>query len=569
MTMEMTTTYLVIIALAFYLFGIFFVSKRLEKSYFVPDPNRKTPACALRDDFDFYPANPYSLFGDHWAATAGGAPLSGGATIAQWGWASGILYVLPVNIFLGSVHDYATGFVMMRQRGQTASEVAYRWITPLSGVLFTAIGYVAIVAFCAAFAKLVIAGATSTPALFIPLLLLAVIGPPFGYLLYRKGWPVWLVGVIQYVIFLIALYAGTFFPYSIPAEGWYVFLVIVGVLAACLPNWLYSEPSNFMMFLYMVTGVVLLFVGALVANLPITDFPALVFYDASKITVGTSQYVLTPSGWFYPGITMMVSCGALTGMHVFWIGAYTCKRIPDEKWVRIIGYGGEVLESVGLWTAYLAMLVLPLTTYLPALKVGWTKAYGIGFAKIVGTIMPFISAETLTLFGMWIVLVFIMSTFYSGFRNMRVLGIEFVQLVTKRKITKYVTASRWLAAIITGVIVVGLAISGGYLQIWALFPILSTALAVFSFSIVGEWCVLHDKSPKIWWLATFVTLFGIALPASIYGAWWNLNSGAVVPAIVSLSAAVITLIYVEEWLRRRRRGYTKEEKEKFLKFEEF
>lgn len=557
--MQMTTTYLVVIALAFYLFGVFVVSKRLEKAYFTPDQNRKTPAVAFRDDFDFYPANPYSLFGDHWAATAGGAPLAGGVAIAQWGWASGILYVLPVNIFLGSVHDYATGFVMMRQRGQTASEVSYRWITPLSGVLFTFIGYIAIVSFCAAFVRLVIAGTTARPALFIPVILLAVIGPPSGYLLYRKGWPVWLVGIIQYVIFLIALYVGIMYPVRLPPEAWYVILAVIGILAACLPNWLYSEPANFMMFLYMATGVVLMFIGAIVVNLPITDYPALIFYDPK----------LTPSGWFYPGITMMVSCGALTGMHVFWIGAYTCKRFPEERWVRIIGYGGEVLESVGLWTAFLAMLVLPVTEYLPALRAGWTAAYGLGFSKIVGSILP-LERELLMILGMWIVLVFIMSTFYSGFRNMRVLGLEFVQLVTKRKITRYVTASRWIAAIISALLVIGLALSGAYLQIWALFPILSTSLAVFSFIIVGEWTILHGKNPIYWRIATFITLFGISLPASIYGAWWNYSAGAIVPGTVSLMAAVITLIYVFEWARKRwRKGYTPEEREAFLKFEQF
>ncbi|NHV45462.1 MAG: hypothetical protein HA493_02320 [Candidatus Verstraetearchaeota archaeon] len=556
--MQMTTTYLVIIGLAFWLFGIFVISKKLEKAYFTPDPKRKTPAVAFRDDFDFYPANPYSLFGDHWAAVAGGAPLSGGVAIAQWGWVSGILYVLPVNILLGSVHDYATGFVAMRQRGQTLSEVSYRWITPLSGILFVFIGYIAIVSFCAAFIKLVVVGTTGFPALFIPVILLGVIGPPSGYLLYKKGWPIWLVGIIQYVIFLIALYVGLMYPIKLPAEFWYLFLAIIGILAACLPNWLYSEPANFMMFLYMTTGVVLLFLGALVSNMPV-EFPALIFYDPK----------LTPSGWFYPGITMMVSCGALTGMHVYWIGAYTCKRFPEEKWVRIIGYGGEVLESVSLWTAFLAMLVLPVTEFLPALKAGWTVAYGVGFAKIVGTILP-LPIDLLKMLGMWVALVFIISTYYSGFRNMRVLGLEFVQLVTKRKITKYVTASRWIAAIVTAFIVIGLAVSAGYLYIWALFPILSTSLAVFSFIIVGEWCRLHGKNPIYWRIAMLVTLCGISLPASIYGTWWNFMAGAYITGVVSLMAAIITLIYVAEWARKRwRRGYTPEEREQFLKFEEF
>ncbi len=556
--MQMTTAYLVIIGLAFWLFGVFVVSKKLEKVYFTPDPNRKTPAVAFRDDFDFYPANPYSLFGDHWAATAGGAPLAGGVAIAQWGWASGILYVLPVNIFLGSVHDYAAGFVAMRQRGQTLSEISYRWITPLSGILFVFIGYIAIVSFCAAFARLIIVGTTGFPALFIPVILLAIIGPPSGYLLYKKGWPVWLIGIIQYVIFLIALYVGLMNPIKLPAEFWYVFLAIVGILAACLPNWLYSEPANFMMFLYMTTGVVLLFIGAIIANMPV-EFPALIFYDPR----------LTPSGWFYPGITMMVSCGALTGMHVYWIGAYTCKRFPEERWVRIIGYGGEVLESVGLWTAFLAMLVLPVTEYLPALKAGWTVAYGVGFAKIVGTMLP-LPVDLLKILGMWIALVFMVSTFYSGFRNMRVLGLEFVQLVAKRKITKYVTASRWIAGIISALLVIGLAISAGYLYIWALFPILSTSLAVFSFIIVGEWARLHGKNPIYWRAAMVITLFGISLPAAIYGAWWNFKAGAYVPGVVSLVAAIVTLIYVAEWARKRwRREYTPEEKEQFLKFEQF
>ncbi len=73
----LTTTTLTIIGLAIWTFGFLVISGFLQKTYLKYKPGRKVPAIELRDDVDYYPANPATLFGDHWASIAGGAPLAG------------------------------------------------------------------------------------------------------------------------------------------------------------------------------------------------------------------------------------------------------------------------------------------------------------------------------------------------------------------------------------------------------------------------------------------------------------------------------------------------------------
>ena len=558
--MQMTTTIMILIGLAFWLPGIFGISKALEKRYFTPDPERKTPGVALRDDFDYYPANPYSLFGDHWAATAGGAPLKGGIFISQWGWLGGILYVLPVNIFLGSVHDYACGFVTQRQRGDTPSLICSKMISKRAGLLFVFLGWLAIVSFNSAFTLAIgVTAAKFTPEMALPMFVLCVMGPPFGYLLYRKGWPLYVIAIIEYALMSVMVYLGTLYPIKLPFEFWLFFLAVVGIIAACVPNWIYTEPTNFMMFLFMASGVVILFVGGLISNVPLKA-PMLIFYDPQ----------LTPNGWFYPGIAMVVSCGALTGMHAFWIGAYTTKRFPEERWVRIIGYGGEILESVGLWTAFLSMLVLTPEEVAHAItKIFVVVAYGEGFAKIVSPAFPFLSFEGWKIFAIWVFVVFMMSTFFSGYRNLRVLGLEFAQEITGKRIVKHPVIARWISAIVAALVVTAFAATKAYKWLWPMFPILSTAIAVFTWSMVIMWCKIHGKGAGYWWAAFWVTLLLIATPAGVYYTYMNAIKGGVymVFAAVGFLAVIFTWWFSAEFWYKLKKGFKPEEIDYFRKRE--
>ena len=91
------------------------------------------PAVEFRDDIDFYPANPVTLFGDHWASIAGGAPLAGGATGAMWGFLPAFLYITVGNVFLGSPHDYATMHLSMRKQGKTIGGLISELISERAG----------------------------------------------------------------------------------------------------------------------------------------------------------------------------------------------------------------------------------------------------------------------------------------------------------------------------------------------------------------------------------------------------------------------------------------------------
>jgi len=147
--MQITTTTLTIAALIIWTFGMLFVSGYLQRVYLKYKSGRKVPAIELRDDVDFYPAKPSTLFGDHWASIAGGAPLAGGATGPIWGFLPAFLYTTFGNIFLGSPHDYATMHLSMRKKGKTIGGLIQELISQRAGKMGVFLGWFSIAAFTA------------------------------------------------------------------------------------------------------------------------------------------------------------------------------------------------------------------------------------------------------------------------------------------------------------------------------------------------------------------------------------------------------------------------------------
>ncbi len=66
--------------------GYFFYSKFIAEKIYRLDPDFETPAHTLRDDIDFIPTNRIVLWGHHFTAVAGAAPIIGPAIAVVWGW---------------------------------------------------------------------------------------------------------------------------------------------------------------------------------------------------------------------------------------------------------------------------------------------------------------------------------------------------------------------------------------------------------------------------------------------------------------------------------------------------
>ena len=102
----MSSIFIVIFGLVGFTFGWFVYSKFIAEKIYRLDPNFETPAHRFEDGVDYVPTNKFVLWGSHFTAVAGAAPIVGPAIAVYWGWAPALLWVTFGSIFFAGVHDF-------------------------------------------------------------------------------------------------------------------------------------------------------------------------------------------------------------------------------------------------------------------------------------------------------------------------------------------------------------------------------------------------------------------------------------------------------------------------------
>ena len=533
--MQITTTTLTIVGLALWTFGFLVISGYLQRTYLKFKPGRKVPAIELRDDVDFYPANPLTLFGDHWASIAGGAPLAGGATGVMRRFLPAFLYITFGNIFLGSPHDYATMHLSMRKQGMTIGGLIRELISVRAGKMGVFLGWFSIAAFVAVFLTALGKLFAATPALALPTIAFTVSGVMMGFLIYKAGWPVLRASVLGIIIVAISIPLGIKYPISLPFYAWFAIFSIYPVISASIPAWVLVEPRNFLNFCFMCVGATALLIGCIVGNIPI-QLPAVI--------------TNTAMGPVWPMLFLTISCGALTGMHSVWTTGYTSRRVPDEKFVRLIGYGGEVLEGLTAFVALASAAVLPLAVYTEYIGKGWIFILQHGYAEIAGSVFTFIANEHWIVWGGLLGSIFMITTLESGGRNMRIFMLELYGMFVK-PVSPSNAAAKWGAAALSLGACAALALSGAWFYIWVLFPALSSLLALMSFMTVIIWLKLVGRPTGYWWFALLFTTFVIAVPGAAYLSYTYVVKGMYHLAWIPALAIVLTGFFYMDFNKRR------------------
>lgn len=115
----MITFFLCIIALCL---GYYLYSRVVEKIFDV-DPNRKTPALHMADGVDYVPLPTWKIFLIQFLNIAGLGPIFGAVAGAMWGPVA-FLWIVLGSIFAGGVHDYFSGMLSIKHRGQNITEIS-------------------------------------------------------------------------------------------------------------------------------------------------------------------------------------------------------------------------------------------------------------------------------------------------------------------------------------------------------------------------------------------------------------------------------------------------------------
>jgi len=322
------------------------------------DASRATPAERLNNGIDYQPTDRRVLFGHHFAAIAGAGPLVGPVLAAQMGYLPGTIWII-VGVFLaGAVQDMVTLFFSMRRDGKSLGQMARDEIGPVGGAA-AMIGIFAIMIILLAVLALVVVNAlahspwgTFSIAMTIPIALLMGL-----YLRVIRPGRVVETTIIGVILLVVAIVAGGWVQNSSWADAFtlapttlVIALVVYGFLASVLPVWMLLAPRDYLSTFMKVGVIVLLAVGIIVTNphllnLPVTDF-------------ASTGHGPVFAGSLFPFVFITIACGALSGFHATIASGTTPKMIEKESQVRLIGYGGMLMESFVAISALIAASII-------------------------------------------------------------------------------------------------------------------------------------------------------------------------------------------------------------------
>ena len=322
------------------------------------DDTRATPAERLQNGRDFDVTDRRVLFGHHFAAIAGAGPLVGPVLAAQMGYLPGTIWIVVGVIFAGAVQDMVVMFFSMRRNGKSLGQMVREEIGLVGGIAALIAVFAIMILILAVLALIVVNALAESPwgvfsiALTIPIALfmgvyLRVLRP--GRVLEATG-----IGV---VLLLLAIVGGGWIDNTALAESLtlsketlVIALVVYGFVASVLPVWLLLTPRDYLSTFMKIGVIVLLALGLLIAR-PVIQAPAV-----SEFAIAGTGPVF--AGSLFPFVFITIACGALSGFHALISSGTTPKMVAKESQVRLIGYGGMLMESFVAISALIAAVVI-------------------------------------------------------------------------------------------------------------------------------------------------------------------------------------------------------------------
>lgn len=357
---HVNAVWLVLAAICVYSIAYRFYSLFIANKVFELNPKRLTPAHRLNDGLDYVPTNKYVLFGHHFAAIAGAGPLVGPILAAQMGYLPGTIWLLVGVVIAGAVQDFLVLFISTRRDGRSLGEMAKQELGTFAGVIVMLGTLGVMIIILAVLALVVVKALAHSPwgvfsiAATIPIALFMGV-----YMRYLRPGKIAEVSIIGFVLMMAAIvfggdvakdpYWGQLFTLSGTQLTWA--LIIYGFIASVLPVWLLLAPRDYLSTFLKIGVIAGLAVGILFA-MPDLKMPAVThFVD------GTGPVF---AGSLFPFLFITIACGAISGFHALVASGTTPKLVDNEVNIRMIGYGGMLMESfVGIMAMICATVLDP------------------------------------------------------------------------------------------------------------------------------------------------------------------------------------------------------------------
>lgn len=394
---EVSALWILFAALASYAIAYRFYARFIADRVLEVDDDRATPAERLENGQDFDVTDRRVLFGHHFAAIAGAGPLVGPVLAAQMGYLPGTIWIIVGVILAGAVQDMMVLFFSMRRDGKSLGQMVREEIGVVGGTAALVAVFAIMIIILAVLALVVVNALAESPwgvfsiGLTIPIALFMGF-----YLRYLRPGRVSETTAIGVALLLLAIIVGGWIDdtglgdtLTLSHETLTICLIVYGFIASVLPVWMLLTPRDYLSTFMKVGVILLLAVGLVLAR------PVLASEDVTSFALDGDGPVF--AGKLFPFVFITIACGALSGFHALISSGTTPKMIAKESQVRMIGYGGMLMESFVAISALIAACVIDQGLYFamnsPAGATGGTAASA---AEFVGTLGFTVSPDLLT-----------------------------------------------------------------------------------------------------------------------------------------------------------------------------
>jgi len=484
--------------LAYKFYGTF-ISKRI----FELNDSKETPAHKFEDGIDYVPTKKEIIFGHHFASIAGTGPIVGPAIGIIWGWVPAMIWIVLGTITIGSVHDFGSLVLSIRNEGKSISEITGKYINKRTQKAFFLIVFLELLIVIAIFGLVMAIIFSMFPESVFPMWFQIPIAVWLGWMIYKKNGNLVLFSIIAVIIMYLTIVLGIFIPLQLPGIGilpatglWTIILFIYAYIASMLPVTTLLQPRDYINSHQLLVALFLLFLGIVASAFRNPNFHLV----APAIN-------LSPEGAppVVPFIFITIACGAISGFHSLVSSGTSAKQLNIESDSQIIGYGGMVMEGI------LATLVLiavaagigiayqnadgNILTGIPAWTAhysSWAAAEGLGSkisAFVIGAANMIQSSGIPKSFAIALMGVFVVSfagtTLDTATRIQRyVLSELFVEVKTFQN-RHFSTA---IAVITAGLLAFATGASGaGALKLWPMFGATNQTLAALALLLITLW----------------------------------------------------------------------------------
>ena len=526
----MPLSYLIAFSAVFLIGAYLTYGKYVFKKFKLNNKNI-TPSHVLEDGVDYVPSKPFIVLGHHFASIAGAGPIVGPIIAVTFGWVPAVIWILIGGVFFGAVHDLGSMVASIRNDGKSIGVIIQNNIGKSGKRLFILFSFATLILVIAVFTDIIAKTFVSNPEVGSSSILFILLAIAFGItnkLTANKKHAFAIISVVGAFLIFYFVNLGTQIPLVLDFDLWIYLLLIYAFLASVTPVTMLLQPRDYLNSFLLYGLIIAAVVGIVVAN-PTIQMDTNVDLSPANL------------GFIFPVLFVTIACGAISGFHSLVASGTTSKQIDKEEDVKLVGFGGMLIETFLAIISVGAVVVLSRTDYATRLSVdGPVSLFSDGLGTIIATLG--IPQDFAVVFVALTVSAFALTTMDTCTRLARFTLQEYFEDV-KGPVGKTLSTNRYLSTGMVVILAILLLQSGGFATLWPIFGSANQLLAALALLAVAVWLIKKKVN------ATFVTIpmffmFTVTLTSLGLFAWQNFVDKVYSLSILSAALFILSLTLV-------------------------